>query len=288
MTRGRASLSSMRFRRLGEVGAETPVVEVDAGTFSLAPLTRDLDGAFWVDGVARTRAALDAGELPPLDPTGLRVGAPIATPQAILCIGQNYAAHAAESGSTPPEHPMLFFKHPNTLAGPDDDIPYPADATQLDWEVELAVVIGRRLHRASSVHEALDAVAGWSVANDLSERVWQRQRGGGQFGKGKSSPGFCPLGPAVVPVDELDPGALRLWSRVNGEPRQDSTTADMVFPVGEILRDLSQYLALSPGDLVITGTPEGVALGGRFPFLAPGDLMEVGIDGIGAHRAHVR
>jgi 2,4-didehydro-3-deoxy-L-rhamnonate hydrolase len=278
----------MQLLRLGMTGHEIPAVREGGATFDLRPLTDDLAGDFWIDGVARVRDALATGSLPLLEGAdGMRVGAPVARPQAILCIGQNYAAHAAESGSTPPAHPMLFFKHPNTLAGPADPIRYPRGATQLDWEVELAVVIGRRASYLDSPDDALDHVAGYTVANDLSERVWQRERGGSQFGKGKSVPGASPLGPVVVPADELDPSALRIWSRVNGEPRQDGTTADMVFDVAHLVWDLSQYLVLEPGDVIETGTPEGVAMSGRFPFLQVGDRIEVGIDGIGAQSAEI-
>jgi 2,4-didehydro-3-deoxy-L-rhamnonate hydrolase len=278
----------MQLLRLGMTGHEIPAVREGSVVFDLRGLTDDLTGDFWVDGVARVRAALAVGSLPVLEGAdGMRVGAPVARPQAVLCIGQNYAAHAAESGSTAPTNPMLFFKHPNTLAGPDDPIPYPRGGTQLDWEVELAVVIGRRASYLDSPEEARDHVAGYTVANDVSERVWQRERGGSQFGKGKSAPGSSPLGPVVIPADELDPSALRIWSRVNGEPRQDGTTADMIFDVAHLVWDLSQYLALEPGDVIETGTPEGVAMSGRFPFLQPGDRIEVGIDGIGAHSSTI-
>jgi 2,4-didehydro-3-deoxy-L-rhamnonate hydrolase len=159
----------------------------------------------------------------------------------------------------------------------------PREATQLDWEAELAVVIGKRASYLSSPEAALAHVAGYTVANDVSERVWQRERGGPQWSKGKSMPTSNPLGPAVIPADEVDPQALRIWSRVNGEPRQDSNTADMVFSVAQLVWDLSQYLTLEPGDVINTGTPEGVAMSGRFPYLQVGDRMEVGVDGLGAH-----
>ncbi|MGN6325629.1 fumarylacetoacetate hydrolase family protein [Pseudolysinimonas sp.] len=274
----------MELLRLGPVGHEIPAVRHDGVVYDLRPVTDDLQGEFWIDGVDRVRAALEEDALPELpDADALRVGAPVARPTAILCIGQNYAAHAAESGSPAPTDPILFFKHPNTLVGPNDPVLLPPGATQLDWEAELAVVIGRRASRLASPEEALAHVAGYTVANDVSERVWQRERGGPQWGKGKSMPTSNPLGPAVIPADEIDPQGLRIWSRINGEPRQDSSTADMVFPVAQLVWDLSQYLTLEPGDVIDTGTPEGVAMSGRFPFLQVGDRMEVGIDGLGAH-----
>ena len=274
----------MELLRLGPVGHEIPAVRHDGVVYDLRPVTDDLQGEFWIDGVDRVRAALEEDALPELpDADALRVGAPVARPTAILCIGQNYAAHAAESGSPAPTDPILFFKHPNTLVGPNDPVLLPPGATQLDWEAELAVVIGRRASRLASPEEALAHVAGYTVANDVSERVWQRERGGPQWGKGKSMPTSNPLGPAVIPADEIDAQGLRIWSRINGEPRQDSSTADMVFPVAQLVWDLSQYLTLEPGDVIDTGTPEGVAMSGRFPYLQVGDRMEVGVDGLGAH-----
>ncbi|TDD04237.1 FAA hydrolase family protein [Saccharopolyspora terrae] len=285
----------MKFLRLGAFSQELPHVLDDRGRlFDLSPLTGDVDGAFLAgDGVARTRAALAAGELTavddPADGTGMRVGAPIARPMAVLCIGQNYAAHAAESGSAPPEVPILFFKHPNTVVGPHDDVVIPRGAEQVDWEVELGVVIGQRASYLDSAEQALSHVAGYVLADDVSERSFQKEQSGGQWSKGKCAPTFNPVGPWFVPADEVaDPQGLRLRSWVNGEPRQDSSTADMIFGVGEIVRHLSQYLTLEPGDLVITGTPEGVAMSGRFPFLAPGDVVEMEIDGLGRQRSGVK
>ncbi|MFF2496420.1 fumarylacetoacetate hydrolase family protein [Agromyces sp. NPDC058064] len=276
----------MELLRLGEPGSEAPVVRHDGRFHRLDPLTRDIDGAFLAaDGIARTRAALAAGELPELEGAdALRIGAPIARPTAVLCIGQNYAAHAAESGDAPPTVPILFYKHPNTVVGPFDDVAVPPGAEQVDWEIELGVVIGKRARYLASPAEALEHVAGYVTSNDVSEREFQVARSGGQWSKGKSSETFNPLGPALVPADEVDPQNLRLWSAVNGEPRQDSNTADMIFSVAEIIHHLSQYLVLEPGDLINTGTPQGVALSGRFPYLSAGDVMEVGIDGIGAQR----
>lgn len=277
------------FRRLGPAGSERPVVELDGTTFDLAPLTVDLDGAFLAaGGLARAKDAAQAGRLPVLDPSGLRIGAPIARPQAIICIGQNYAAHAAESNSPVPQHPILFLKHPNTLVGPDDDVVLPRDSTRGDWEVELAVVIGSRAWDCATDEEALAHVAGYAVGNDVSEREHQFDLSGGQWSTGKTFPTFCPLGPALVPADEVDPQDLRLRSWVNGEPRQDSSTKDMVFAVATLVRVLSTRMVLEPGDVVLTGTPEGVALSGRFPYLARGDVMELEIDALGRQRQVVR
>jgi 2,4-didehydro-3-deoxy-L-rhamnonate hydrolase len=273
--------------RLGPIGEERPYVRAADGTVhDLTPITADIDAAFLgSDGIARTRAALDAGELPVASVDGLRIGAPIARPGAVVCIGMNYAAHAAEGGAEPPKQPIVFFKHPNTVVGPNDDVLVPRNSTKTDWEVELAVVIGKQARYVETDEEALACVAGYAVSNDVSERTFQIEVSGGQWSKGKCCETFNPLGPELVPADEVaDPQALGLRSFVNGEPRQDSSTSDMVFAVGELIRDLSQYMTLDPGDIVNTGTPEGVALSGRFPYLQVGDVVECEIDGMGRQR----
>ncbi|HEY9333630.1 MAG TPA: fumarylacetoacetate hydrolase family protein [Kribbella sp.] len=276
----------MELLRLGAVGEERPYVRAADGTVhDLTPLTADIDGAFLAaDGVARTRAALEAGELPVAETEGPRVGAPVARPGAVVCIGQNYAAHAAESGAEPPKQPIVFFKHPNTVVGPYDEVLVPRGSAKTDWEVELAVVIGKQARYVETDEDALACIAGYTVSNDVSERAFQIEVSGGQWSKGKCCETFNPLGPALVPADEVDPTNLNLRSWVNGEPRQDSNTSDMIFSVAALIRDLSQYMVLSPGDIVNTGTPEGVALSGRFPYLSPGDEMEMEIEGLGRQK----
>jgi 2,4-didehydro-3-deoxy-L-rhamnonate hydrolase len=281
----------VKLMRVGEPGAERPVLAAADGRYhDLSGLTADIDGAFLASGgVDRVHAALDAGELPVTDIAGQRVGSPLARPGAILCIGQNYAAHAAESGSPPPTVPILFYKASNTMVGPDDDVLIPRRSVKTDWEVELGVVVGRRARYLSSPDEALSYVAGYAVSNDVSERTFQNAESGGQWSKGKSCETFNPFGPWLVTADEVgDPQALRLRSTVNGEPRQDSTTADMIFPVAFLVWHLSQYTVLEPGDVINTGTPQGVALSGRFPFLAAGDVMELEIDGLGRQRQQLK
>ncbi|WP_436700765.1 fumarylacetoacetate hydrolase family protein [Nocardioides sp. BYT-33-1] len=281
----------MEFFRYGAPGTEQPAVRDDAGSVhDLRGLTADIDGAFLAaDGIARTRAALAAGELPALAlADDVRIGAPIARPQAVSCIGMNYAAHAAESGAEPPPVPVLFYKHPGTVIGPDDDVLLPVGSTRSDWEVELGVVIKDTPRHLADDADPLAFVAGYVTANDLSERASQLEHSGGQWSKGKSAETFCPVGPVLRPADEVDPQALRLRSWVNGEPRQDSSTSDMVFTVAEIIRHLSRHVYLAPGDLVLTGTPEGVALSGRFPYLAEGDVMDLEIEGLGHQRQRVR
>lgn len=274
------------FMRLGPLNKERPAVELDDGTIrELASLTDDIDGAFLASGgLARAR---EAGPSLPLfgGARELRVGSPVARPQAVICIGQNYAAHAAESGSDAPTSPIIFFKHPNTVVGAYDDVLIPPGAATVDWEVELGVVIGRRASYLASEADALEHVAGYAVSHDVSERHAQLEISGGQWSKGKSSETFNPFGPALVPADEIsNPQALHLWSTVNGEQRQSSTTADMIFSVAYLIWHLSQFMVLEPGDIINTGTPEGVALSGRFPYLAAGDVVDLGIDPLGYQR----
>jgi 2,4-diketo-3-deoxy-L-fuconate hydrolase len=276
----------LRFMRVGAPGAERPVVLDDEdNAFSLSGLTSDIDGTFLAGGgIAGVRDALAKGTLPVENVDGERIGPPIARPQAVVCVGMNYAAHAAESGANPPERPVIFFKHPNTVVGPNDDVLVPRGAEKVDWEVELGVVIGRRARYLQSPEEALGHVAGYVLSNDVSERALQLELSGGQWSKGKCCETFNPLGPWLVPADEVDPQALRLRSWVNGEARQDSSTADMVFSVATLIHDISQYMVLEPGDLLNTGTPQGVALSGRFPYLSVDDVMEIEIDGLGRQR----
>lgn len=281
----------MRFMRIGPVGAERPVLWAAEGVgYDLSALTTDIDGAFLGgDGVTRVRAALDAGTLPEIDLTGQRVGAPIARPGAVLCVGMNYAAHAAESGSAPPSAPVLFYKAPNTVVGPHDDVLIPRGSVKTDWEVELGVVIGRTARYLDSPADALAHVAGYVLSDDVSERAFQLEHSGGQWSKGKSAETFNPLGPWLVTPDEItDPQRLGLRSWVNGESRQNSDTKDMIFDVAYLVWHLSQYTVLDPGDLINTGTPEGVALSGRFDYLAADDVIEIEIDGLGRQRSRCR
>jgi 2-keto-4-pentenoate hydratase/2-oxohepta-3-ene-1,7-dioic acid hydratase in catechol pathway len=276
----------MKYFRVGPPGQERPVVSVDGRTHDLSGITGDIDAAF----LARLGevGAAEFASLPEIDVAGQRIAAPIARPGVVLCVGQNYAAHAAESGSAPPSTPIMFYKAPNTVVGPHDDIRVPRGSTRTDWEVELGVVIGRTARYLDSPADALSCVAGYVVSDDVSERTFQIDDSGGQWSKGKSCETFNPLGPWLVTPDEVgDPGTLRLRSWVNGEPRQDSSTSDMIFDVAYLIWHLSQYTVLEPGDLLNTGTPQGVAMSGRFPYLRAGDVVEVEIDGLGRQRSTV-
>lgn len=275
----------MKFAQIGAIGAEQPVLVHGGRHYGLSSLTLGIDGNFLSQGgPAAAAAALAAGILPEVSSKDVRYGAPVARPSAVICVGLNYAAHAAESGAEPPEHPIIFLKTPNTVGGPDDAVGIPRGSTRTDWEVELGVVIGSRASYLESAEAAHNHIAGFVVVDDLSERDFQLNVSGGQWSKGKSSPGFCPTGPFLVTPDEVDTGDLRLRSWVNGELRQDSSTADMIFDVATIVWNLSQYMVLEPGDLICTGTPEGVALSGRFPYLKAGDVVEVEIEGLGRQR----
>lgn len=271
----------MKFQRLGPVGAEIPVAVIDDRTVDLRSITPDITGEFLAnDPIGIVTAAL--GSLPEVaDASTLRIGAPVARPNSIYCVGMNYAAHAREGGAEPPERIIIFMKPSHTVAGPNDDLIAPADAHKIDWEVELAVIVGRRAWRLGEDDDVRDVIAGYAVANDLSERAWQLEVSGGQWSKGKSGPGFLPLGPDVVPASLVDATDLRLRSWVNGEARQDSSTSDLILDVETIIRDLSQFTVLEPGDVILTGTPEGVALSGRFPYISVGDVMELEIEGLG-------
>ncbi|MGD7788109.1 fumarylacetoacetate hydrolase family protein [Propionibacteriaceae bacterium Y1700] len=278
----------MEFQRRGPVGQEIPVVIVDGTAHDLRPVTADIGGDFLAsDGIARTRSALEAGQLPVIDVADQRIGAPVARPTAVVCIGMNYAQHAAESGSAPPEVPIVFFKHPNTVVGPNDDVHLPPASAATDWEVELAIVIGTRARYLPDRASAAAHIAGYTISNDVSERDYQIGVSGGQWSKGKCCETFNPLGPSLVPADEVDSTRLRLASWVNEEPRQDSTTADLIFDCAQIVYELSQFMTLEPGDVINTGTPQGVALSKKYPYLTAGDTMKLIIDGLGEQQQRV-
>ncbi|POH75468.1 fumarylacetoacetate hydrolase family protein [Arthrobacter glacialis] len=281
----------MKIARLGEQGREIPVVIAADSTgteqsYDASSVTSTIDGPFLANkGLAALREALDKGALPVLEnAAALRIGSPIARPNSVICIGMNYAAHAAESGALPPTIPVVFLKPNNTVAGPFDASPIPPLSAKYDWEVELGIVVGSEVSYLSTLKEAAAAVAGYVVANDLSEREYQLPGAAGQWTKGKSLPKSTPLGPWLVPAADIDANNLQLRSWVNGEPRQDSNTADLIFDVPTIIHHLSQYMVLEPGDVILTGTPEGVALSGRFPYIQDGDVVEVEIAGLGRQR----
>ncbi|MEU5565220.1 fumarylacetoacetate hydrolase family protein [Micromonospora musae] len=276
----------MRLLRVGAPGREAPALLDKTGRIrDLRGVIDDLDAALLADDGLSRLSAIAVDELPVLERTGLRVGPPL-RPGKIVCIGLNYRDHAAETGAPLPAEPVVFLKAPDTVVGPDDPVLIPRGSTKTDWEVELAVVIGRPARYLADTEAALACVAGYAIANDVSEREFQLERGG-QWDKGKSCETFNPFGPLLVTADEVpDPQDLRLRLWVNGTPRQDGSTKDMVFPVAEIVRYLSHFMVLHPGDVINTGTPAGVALGqpDPKPYLTAGDVVEVEIDGLGRQR----
>ncbi|OPG05535.1 ureidoglycolate lyase [Streptomyces sp. GKU 895] len=282
----------MYLMRIGAPGAEKPVARIDDDTYvDLSDTVTDFDEAFFGSGgIDRVRpvvaARVAAGQVSRF--AGERVGAPIARPHQILCIGLNYRDHAAESGMAVPDEPILFTKSPNTLVGPNDDVRIPRGSTKTDWEVELGIVIGRRTSYLDSVDDARDAIAGYVVVNDVSERGFQLERGG-QWAKGKSAETFNPAGPWLATADEIDDVlALDMWLDVNGVRRQTGSTKTMIFDPYFIVHYLSQFLVLEPGDLINTGTPPGVGMGLTPPvYLQPGEVMELGIKHLGTQRQHV-
>lgn len=277
----------MKLAQVRYDGGVRPAVVMDDGSLvDLSSVTGAVDGPFLERGLADLLAnPAGLAGLPQLEITDPDYAAPIARPGKIVCIGLNFADHAAESGMPIPAEPVVFFKAPNTLVGPDDDVRIPRGSVKTDWEVELGVVIGSECRYLTSPVDARDRIAGYVLSNDVSEREFQLERGG-QWDKGKSCETFNPCGPWLVTPDEVgDPQALGMWLDVNGERQQTGTTATMVFGVDHVIWYLSQFMVLEPGDLINTGTPPGVALGMAVPrYLVDGDVMELGIDGLGVQR----
>jgi 2,4-didehydro-3-deoxy-L-rhamnonate hydrolase len=282
----------MQLLRLGPPGEERPHVKVgDDAYVDVTDVAGDFDAGFFAGGGPASLAGVVAqrtadGAAAGLD--GRRIGAPIARPHQLLCIGLNYRDHAVESGMPIPDEPIVFNKAPNTLVGPNDDLRIPRGSTKTDWEVELGIVIGARCRYLPDEDAARAAIAGYVLVNDVSEREFQLERGG-QWVKGKSAETFNPCGPVLVTADEIaDVGSLGLWLDVNGERRQTGSTATMLFGPATIVHYLSQFMVLEPGDLIDTGTPPGVGMGQDPPtYLKPGDVVELGIDGLGTQRQEV-
>jgi len=280
----------MKLIRIGDPGAEKPGALVDRDHYvDLSDVVTDFDEAFFGGGgLDRIRpiVAERAASAVPLG--GQRLGAPIARPHQIMCVGLNYSDHAAETGQAVPSEPILFTKSPNTLVGPNDDVRIPRGSTKLDWEVELGIVIGKRASYLGDVDEARDAIAGWVLVNDVSERAFQMERGG-QWLKGKSAETFNPAGPWLVTQDEIaNVNDLPMWLDVNGVRRQTGSTSTMVFDPFFIVHYISQFMVLEPGDLINTGTPPGVGMGfDPQMWLQERDVMTLGIDGLGEQRQTV-
>ena len=274
----------MKLMRLGAPGAEKPAILAADGTIrDLSAHVADIGGAaIGSEGLAKI-ALVDPAALPVV-PAGTRIGAPVAGTGKFICIGLNYSDHAAETGATVPPEPIIFMKASSAIVGPNDDVLIPRGSEKTDWEVELAVVIGKTAKYVSE-DEALDYVAGYAVCHDVSERAFQAERAG-QWTKGKSCDTFGPIGPWLVTKDEIaDPQNLRMWLTVNGQTMQDGSTATMVYGVKYLVSYLSQFMSLHPGDIISTGTPPGVGMGMKPPrYLKPGDVVELGIEGLGTQR----
>jgi len=280
----------MKLIRFGEANKEKPGVLLGDALYDVSSLTSDYDEKFFEnDGVSKLRSLIESkknslSQVPP----GSRLGSPVARPSKIVCIGLNYADHAKETNAQIPKEPIIFFKSTTALIGPNDDVIIPKNSEKTDWEVELAVVIGKKTSYVEE-SEALNYVAGYCLHNDLSEREFQLERGG-QWVKGKSCDTFAPLGPFFATKDEIkNVDGLRLWLKLNGKTMQDGNTSNFIFKIPFLISYLSQFMSLLPGDIISTGTPAGVGLGmNPQVYLQPGDVMELGIDGLGSSKQNVK
>lgn len=273
----------MKLMRVGQPGQEKPAIVDNQGKIrDLSAHVQDIAGATISPEGLKKIAGLDLQSLQELNPE--RIGACVAGTGKFICIGLNYSDHAAETGATVPPEPIIFMKASSAIVGPNDNVVIPRGSTKTDWEVELGVVIGKTAKYVSE-DEAMDYVAGYCLTNDVSERAFQAERAG-QWTKGKSCDTFGPIGPWLVTTDEIaDPQNLGMWLTVNGEKVQDGSTKTMVYGVRHVVSYLSQFMSLHPGDIISTGTPPGVGLGMKPPrFLKPGDVVELGIDGLGTQK----
>ena len=280
----------MKLIRFGEVGKERPGLLLNDGTrIDASDLGSDYDEKFFASGgLERLRTWLKKnGSSAPRVDLAVRLGPPICRPSKIVCIGLNYRDHAAETGAKIPTEPVIFFKSTTALVGPNDPLMIPKTATKVDWEVEFAIIIGKRANYVNK-SDALNYIAGYTLHNDYSERTFQKDRGG-QWVKGKSCDTFAPLGPFLATQDEItDPGNLKMWLKVNGVVRQNSSTANMIFDAPTLVSYLTEFMTLLPGDIISTGTPAGVALGMKTPeYLKAGDVVELGTEGLGESRQQV-
>jgi 2-keto-4-pentenoate hydratase/2-oxohepta-3-ene-1,7-dioic acid hydratase in catechol pathway len=271
----------MRIARIGEVGKEKPAVVLGDEYILVDSLVSDWSRATLEAGAMEKVAAADLTSLPRVAKGSTRIGSPINRPSKVICVGLNYLAHIKETNSETPKEPVIFMKAPDTVVGPNDDIVIPPNSTATDYEVELAIVIGKRALYLNSPEDSAKHILGYTISQDVSERYWQLERSG-QWVKGKSFPTFNPLGPEIVTPDAIDPNNLRLWCSVNGVMKQDSNTDDLLFGLHHIVWYISQFMELFPGDIINSGTPFGVGLGFKPPvYLAIGDTVKTGIEGIG-------
>jgi 2-keto-4-pentenoate hydratase/2-oxohepta-3-ene-1,7-dioic acid hydratase in catechol pathway len=276
----------MKIARFGAIGSERPAVMLNQSqAIYVDHLIKDWNRSELEAGALEKVKSADLSSQTPFDIAGLRIASPVARPTKLICIGLNYARHAAESGMTPPPEPVVFMKAPDCLIGPNDEIAIPPNSTATDYEVELAIVIGKRALYLNSESEARSHILGYSISQDVSERHWQIERAG-QWVKGKSFPTFNPMGPAIVTEDEFTPDDVRLYCTVDGDKRQDSRTSDLIYGIDHIVWYLSQFMELFPGDIINTGTPEGVGMGFKpTKYLTRGQEVITGIEGLGEMRS---
>ena len=271
----------MRIARVGASGNERPVVLSGPDAFFVDSIISDWSRPELENGALKKIASTDLSTLPSELFGKSRIGAPIYNPTKVICVGLNYLGHIKEANAETPKEPIIFMKAPDSVVGPNDDIVIPPNSDATDYEVELAIVIGRSALYLDSPDQAPEHILGYSISQDVSERHWQLERSG-QWVKGKSFPTFNPIGPCVVTPDEIDASNLRLWCSVDGEMRQDSNTDDLLFGINHIIWYVSQFMELNPGDIINTGTPFGVGLGFKPPrYLSTGNILRTGIEGIG-------
>ncbi|MGN6194140.1 MAG: fumarylacetoacetate hydrolase family protein [Ginsengibacter sp.] len=278
----------MKLIRVGEPGNEKPAIAIDDKWFDVSTFIKDYDEEFFANnGIGKLEKIITERTLPEIS-KDQRVGCPVHKPSKIICIGLNYAKHAKETKANVPKEPIIFFKSTTAVIGPNDDIIIPKNSSKTDWEVELAVVVGKCAGYVEE-NEAMNYVAGYCLHNDVSEREFQIERGG-QWVKGKSCDTFAPIGPWLATRDEIDDvDNLRLWLTVNGQKMQDENTNDLIFKIPFLVSYISQFMTLLPGDIISTGTPAGVGLGLNPPvYLKEGDVIELGIDGLGTQKQHVK
>ncbi len=281
----------MKLIRFGSIENEKPGILLNDGTrLDVSAFGKDYDETFFSeDGISELRSWLKNNQNKcPIVDKEIRLGPPLCRPSKLVCVGLNYAQHAAESGMSIPKEPVLFFKATSAIVGPNDDLIIPKNSIKTDWEVELAVVIGKKASYISE-DKAFDHIAGYVLHNDYSEREFQLEKEG-QWVKGKSCDTFAPLGPFIATEEEVkNPNNLDLWLKLNGELMQNSNTSDFVFNIQQVVSYISQYMTLLPGDIISTGTPFGVGLGLKPPrYLKPGDIVELGIEGLGTAKQNVK
>jgi 2-keto-4-pentenoate hydratase/2-oxohepta-3-ene-1,7-dioic acid hydratase in catechol pathway len=278
----------LKIARLGKFGSEKPAIVIsDTEAVFVDDVVSDFNRETLSNGAIEKLKKLDLASRPKVKISDYRLGSPVARPTKAICVGLNYAKHAKESGAEPPKEPVIFMKAPDTVIGGFDDIVIPPNSVKTDYEVEICVVIGKDALYLESPAKAKEHILGYTISQDVSERHWQIERSG-QWVKGKSFPTFNPVGPWIVTADEFDPSDVRLWSTVDGEKRQDSKTSDMIFGIDHCVWYISQFMELKAGDIINTGTPEGVGMGHKpEKYLKPGQVVETGIDGLGTIKSNV-